>query len=72
MRRDAEKAFLVLLASLAPVVVELINTAVERMIDTHNGPAFRDEVRIQKDTLSAAVFISLCISYGLCLKIIFF
>ena len=69
---DAEDVFLVLLASLSPVVVELINTAVERRIDAEDGPAFREEVRIQKDTLSAAVFLSLVIAYGLCLKIIFF
>lgn len=64
--------FLVFLISLFPVVIELINTAVERRIDTDDGPAFREEVRIQKDTLSAAVFLSLIIAYGLCLKIIFF
>ena len=62
----------VFLASLSPIVVELINTAVERRIDTNDGPAFREDVRIQKDTLSAAVFLSLFIAYGLCLKIIFF
>ena len=44
----------------------------ERRIDTNDGPAFREDVRIQKDTLSAAVFLSLFIAYGLCLKIIFF
>lgn len=67
-----EDIFCVLLASLFPMTVELINTAVERIIDTHFGPAFREEVRIQKDTLSAAVFLSLIIGYGLCIKIIFF
>ena len=54
------------------MTVELINTAVERIIDTHFGPAYREEVRIQKDTLSAAVFMSLIIGYGLCIRIIFF
>ncbi len=68
----AGDVFLVFLASLSPVVVELINTAVERRIDTNDGPAFREDVRIQKDTLSAAVFLSLFISYGLCFRIIFF
>ena len=71
-RCDFDDVFLVFLASLFPVVVELINTAVERRIDTNDGPAFREDVRIQKDTLSAAVFLSLFIAYGLCLKIIFF
>lgn len=69
---DFNDVFLVFLASLSPIVVELINTAVERRIDTNDGPAFREDVRIQKDTLSAAVFLSLFIAYGLCLKIIFF
>ena len=69
---DFDDVFLVVLASLSPIVVELINTAVERRIDTTDGPAFREDVRIQKDTLSAAVFLSLFIAYGLCLKIIFF
>ena len=69
---DFDDVFLVFLASLAPIVVELINTAVERRIDTNDGPAFREDVRIQKDTLSAAVFLSLFIAYSLCLKIIFF
>lgn len=69
---DFDDVFLVFLASLSPIVVELINTAVERRIDTNDGPAFREDVRIQKDTLSAAVFLSLFIAYGLCLKIIFF
>lgn len=69
---DFDNVFLVFLASLSPIVVELINTAVERRIDTNDGPAFREDVRIQKDTLSAAVFLSLFIAYGLCLKIIFF
>lgn len=53
---DFDDVFLVFLASLSPIVVELINTAVERRIDTNDGPAFREDVRIQKDTLSAAVF----------------
>ena len=69
---DLDDVFLVFLASLFPIVVELINTAVERRIDTNDGPAFREDVRIQKDTLSAAVFLSLVIAYGLCAMIIFF
>lgn len=71
MRCRPEEIFCVLLASLFPIVIELINTAVERLIDANFGPAFRDEVRIQKDTLSAAVFLSLIVGYGGCLLIIF-
>ena len=69
---DLDDVLIVFLASLFPIVVELINTAVERRIDTNDGPAFREDVRIQKDTLSAAVFLSLVIGYGLCAMIIFF
>ena len=72
MKRSWEDIFCVFIAALVPMTVELINTAVERIIDTHFGPAFREEVRIQKDTLSAAVFLSLIIGYGICIKIIFF
>ena len=72
MKRGWEDIFCVFVAALVPMTVELINTAVERIIDTHFGPAFREEVRIQKDTLSAAVFLSLIIGYGICIKIIFF
>lgn len=71
MLDEWEDILAVFLASLFPVVIELVNTAVERLIDTNFGPVFRDEVRIQKDMLSAAVLLSLVISYGICLKIIF-
>ena len=67
MERGWSDVLCVFLASLFPM-----NTAVERIIDTHFGPAYREEVRIQKDTLSAAVFLSLIIGYGLCIRIIFF
>ena len=57
---DFDDVFLVFLASLSPIVVELINTAVERRIDTNDGPAFREEIYTYLlDTLSAAVFLSL-------------
>ena len=72
MERGWSDVLCVFLASLFPMTVELINTAVERIIDTHFGPAYREEVRIQKDTLSAAVFMRLIIGYGLCIRIIFF
>lgn len=72
MRRPPTDVFCVFLASLFPMTIELINTAVERIIDTHFGPAYREEVRIQKDTLSAAVLLSLLIGYGICIRIIFF
>lgn len=71
MLDEWEDILAVFLASLFPIVIELVNTAVERLIDADFGPVFRDEVRIQKDMLSAAVLLSLVISYGICLKIIF-
>ncbi|MBR4401814.1 MAG: diacylglycerol kinase [Synergistes sp.] len=72
MRRSAASVFLVFAVSLFPVVIELINTAVEDFADAHFGPAYREDVRLIKDTLSAAVMLSLFISYGVCLMIIFF
>lgn len=66
------EALCVFAASLFPISIELINTAVERIIDSNYGPVYRDEVRIQKDMLSAAVSISLLIGYGLSVWIIFF
>ncbi|MDY2985829.1 MAG: diacylglycerol kinase [Synergistes jonesii] len=72
MRRGCGSVFLVFLASLFPMAIELINTAVEEFVDAHFGPAYREEVRAIKDTLSAAVLLALIIGYGICLKIIFF
>lgn len=64
--------FYVLIACLFPLVVELINTAAETIIDFTFGPAYREDVRAAKDMLSGAVFLSLAIAYGLTLKLIFF
>ena len=66
---DLDDVFLVFLASLFPIVVELINTAVERRIDTNDGPAFREDVRAGKtenalmpvaDTLSVMETLDEC------------
>lgn len=62
---------MVFLCSALPLPIELVNTAVERIIDTNCGPVYREEVRIQKDILSGAVFMCLMIGYGLCICIIF-
>lgn len=61
----------VFLVCLTPIVVELVNTAVESFIDLQLGPIFREDVRQAKDMLSASVLLSLCISYGFALKMIF-
>lgn len=61
----------VFLLCLAPIMVELINTAVESIIDLLLGAIFREDVKRAKDMLSASVLLSLCISYGFALKMIF-
>ena len=64
--------FCVFIACLFPLIVELINTAAETIIDFTFGPAYREDVRDAKDMLSAAVFLSLAVAYGLSLMLIFF
>ena len=61
----------VFLACLFPILVELINTAAEIIIDLLLGHIYRDEVGVAKDMLSAAVMLSLFISYGYSLMVIF-
>ena len=62
MKRPWGDVLEVFLISLIPPMIELINTAVERFIDYQLGPAYRDEVRIDKDMLSASVFLAMTIS----------
>lgn len=62
----------VFLLCLAPILIELINTSVESIIDLLLGPIYREEVKGAKDMLSAAVCLGLCISYGLSAIVIFF
>lgn len=61
----------VFLAGLFPVVIELINTSVETVIDLLLGPIFREDVKRAKDMLSASVLLSLCVGYGFVLVLIF-
>lgn len=68
---SAGRALSVFLASLFPVVVELINTSVETVIDLLLGPIFREDVKRAKDMLSASVLLSLCLGYGFALVLIF-
>ncbi|MDL2298358.1 diacylglycerol kinase [Synergistaceae bacterium OttesenSCG-928-D05] len=72
MRRPLTSVLTVFLVSLLPLMVEMINTAMETIIDLEFGPTYREEIRRAKDMLSAAVFLSLIIAYGTALKIIFF
>lgn len=63
--------FCVFIACLFPIVIELVNTASEGMIDLMLGSAYREDVKDAKDMLSAAVMLSLFIAYSLSLKMIF-
>jgi len=65
------KILLLFLISLIPVIVELINTAFELMIDLGFGTEYREEIRMAKDMLSAAVLLTLTVSYISCLLILF-
>lgn len=66
-----QKTVCVFILCLLPIMVELINTSAEILIDMRLGPIFREEVKIVKDMLSAAVLLSLCIAYGLSFLLIF-
>ena len=63
-------AFRVFLLSLVPMVIELINTSLELLIDSHVGTEFNEDVKRTKDMLSASVLLALVISYGSSLALI--
>jgi diacylglycerol kinase (ATP) len=63
-------AFRVFLLSLVPMVIELINTSLELLIDSHVGTDFNEDVKRTKDMLSASVLLALVISYGAVLALI--
>lgn len=60
----------VFLLCLLPLIVELINTSAEIIIDLLLGPTYREDVRIAKDMLSAAVFLTLAFAYSMSLILI--
>jgi len=66
------KIFYVFLICLFPIIVELINTASETIIDLILGATYREDVKMAKDMLSAAVMLSLFISYSISMLLIFF
>lgn len=72
MRISYTAVFTVFLVCLLPLMIEMINTAAEIVIDMQCGPIYREEIRRAKDMLSAAVLLGLFIAYGTALKIIFF
>lgn len=65
------KILQIALLCLVPLVVEFINTAFELMIDLGFGTDYKEEIRMAKDMLSAAVLLTLTISYISCLVILF-
>jgi len=69
---DGASVFLVFLACLLPITLELVNTSVEIFIDHVLGSTYREEIRRAKDMLSAAVCLALLIGYCGSLWIIFF
>jgi diacylglycerol kinase (ATP) len=69
---EGARVFLVFLACLLPITLELVNTAMEIFMDHTLGSAYREEVRRAKDMLSAAVSLALIIGYSGSLWIIIF
>ncbi len=68
----ALKVLCVFLVCLFPITIELVNTSSEIIIDLILGATYREDVKMAKDMLSAAVMLSLFISYGLALLLIFY
>ena len=69
---EKHEVFLVFLACLLPITLELVNSAMEIFMDHVLGTTYREEIRRAKDMLSAAVCLALLIGYSGSLWIIFF
>jgi diacylglycerol kinase (ATP) len=69
---DVSRIFLVFLACLLPITLELVNSAMEIFMDHVLGQTYREEIRRAKDMLSAAVCVAILIGYSGSLWIIFF
>ena len=69
--KSIKTIFAALLAGLFPIIVELINTSCETIIDMMMGPIYREDVKHAKDMLSAAVMLSLLVGHGAALVLIF-
>lgn len=72
MRRPPSAVIPSFLLSLLPLSLELVNSAVEIMIDCHIGQAYREDIKRTKDMLSASVFVSLIACYGGAIWLLFF
>ena len=68
---DGPRVFLVFLACLLPITLELVNSAMEIFMDHVLGTTYREEIRRAKDMLSAAVCLALLIGYSGSFWIIF-
>jgi diacylglycerol kinase (ATP) len=69
---DVPQVFLVFLACLLPITLELVNSAMEIFMDLVLGSTYREEIRRAKDMLSAAVCLAIIIGYSGSFWIIFF
>jgi diacylglycerol kinase (ATP) len=67
MKRPLDRTIPAFLISLLPLSLELVNSAVEILIDCHIGQTYREDIRRTKDMLSASVFVSLVSCYGVAL-----
>ena len=72
LRCEGPQVFLVFLACLLPITLELVNSAMEIFMDHVLGKTYREKIRRAKDMLSAAVCLALIIGYSGSLWIIFF
>ena len=61
----------IFLLCLVPLIIELINTAFEIITDLVCGTDYREEIRMAKDMLSAAVLLTLIVCYTSCLLLFF-
>ncbi len=71
LTKDISRIIIVFFLSLIPMAIELINSAVEMLIDNHVGTNWREDIRRTKDMLSGSVFLGLVMGYGGCLFVIF-
>lgn len=57
--------------SLVPIIVELINTAFETITDLACGTDYNEKIRMAKDMLSGATFLTFIVCYGSVLLLLF-
>ena len=57
-------------AGLAPIILELINTAFEIITDLACGTEYNEKIRMAKDMLSGAMFLTFILCYSICLMLL--